>query len=166
MQVWSNRLQDFLKQNRAVYTLIPHAPTFSSQVTAATIHVPGTEVAKTVVLEGESTSYLGVLPASRYVDLDRFGRIVGEPVRLATEERIRDLFPDCELGAIPPFGRLYGVQTYVDESLTGKREIVFAAGDHSDSIRMNYREFERLSQAEVGSFATAEGRQPPRATAA
>jgi Ala-tRNA(Pro) deacylase len=165
MQVRSNRLQDFLKQHPAPYTLVPHAPTFSSQATAAKIHISGADMAKTVVLQGQSQTYLAVLPASRYVDLSRFGKIVGEAVRLATEEHIRGLFPDCELGAIPPFGKLYGVRTYVDESLTGDREIVFTAGGHSDAMRMNYRDFQGLSQPEICSFATAGGRQPPKTTA-
>lgn len=114
-------------------------------------------MAKTVVLEGASETYLAVLPAPYQVDLKRFAEIVGEPVQLATEERIRDLFPDCELGAIPPFGRLYGVNTYIDRTLTGDREFVFPAGGHSDALRMNYKDFEGLAQPEVCSFAVKSG---------
>lgn len=153
MQVALNRLQHFLKLYRVPYSMIPHTPTFSSQKTAAAMHIPGRSVAKAVVLQGQSKIYLAVLPACFRVDLERFAKIVGEPVRLASEAKIRDLFPDCELGAIPPLGRLYGLQTYVDITLAGDREIVFPAGDHSDALRMSYPDFRDLAQPELCSFA-------------
>ena len=153
MQVCSTRLRHFLRLYRVPYSVITHAPAFTSQETAAVLHVPGREVAKTVVLEGKKQSYLAVLPASYQVDLARFSTIVGEPVRLASEEKIRDLFPDCELGAVPPFGRLYGVPVYMDVALAVGREIVFPAGSHSDAVRMAYSDFEDLARPEICSFA-------------
>jgi len=153
MQVCSTRLQHFLKLYRVPYTLIQHAPTFSSQMTAAAMHIPGKEMAKAVVLEGRAQKYLAVLPASYHVDLGRFAEIVGEPVHLASETTIRELFPDCELGAIPPFGRLYGVPVFLDVALAVGREVVFPAGSHSDAVRMSYQDFEELARPEVCSFA-------------
>ena len=165
MQVCSNRLQHFLKLYRVPYSVIPHAPTFSSQVTAAAMHVPGADLAKTVVLQGKTQCYLGVLPASYQVDLSRFGQIVGEAVELASEQRIQELFPDCELGAIPPFGKLYGLPTYIDRTLTGHRDFVFQAGGHSNALRMNYQDFEGLSQPEICSFAVKGGERARKTTA-
>lgn len=153
MQVRSNRLQNFLKLNHVPYSTIEHAQVFTSQEAAATMHVPGKTMAKVVVLEGRSTAYLAVLSASYQVDLDRFATAAGEPVRLATEDRIRDLFPDCEPGAVPPFGRLYDVPTYVDQAMAEEKEIVFPAGNHSNAVRMSYPDFERLTKPEVRSFA-------------
>jgi Ala-tRNA(Pro) deacylase len=153
MQVSSTRLQHFLRLYRVSYSLIQHAPVFSSQMAAAAMHIPGKEMAKTVVLEGRAQSYLVVLPASYHVDLYRMGEIVGEAVHLAPEDKIRELFPDCELGAIPPFGRLYGVPVYMDVALAIGREIVFPAGSHSDALRMNYQDFEDLARPEICSFA-------------
>lgn len=159
MQLHANRLQHFLELYRVPHAMIEHAPAFTSQVAAATMHVSGKQMAKTVVMQGQSESYLAVLPASHLIDLDRFAKIVGEPVRLATEDRIRDLFPDCELGSIPPFGRLYGLRTYVDVTLASQNEIVFPAGSHSDAARMSYRDFQGLTEPEVCSFAIKGRRQ-------
>ncbi len=157
MQVRSNRLQHFLKLNHVPYSMIEHAQVFTSQEAAASMHVPGKTMAKVVVLEGPSIPYLAVLPASYQVNLDRFAQAVGEPVRLATEDRIRDLFPDCEPGAVPPFGRLYGVQMYVDQALAEEKEIVFPAGNHSNAVRMSYSDFQGLTKPEVRSFADQRG---------
>lgn len=165
MQVCSNRMQHFLKLYRVSYSVIPHAPTFSSQLTAAAMHVPGADLAKTVVLQGKTQCYLAVLPASYQVDMSRFGQIVGEPVELASEQRIQDLFPDCELGAIPPFGKLYGLPTYIDRTLAGHGDFLFPAGAHSSALRMNYQDFESLSQPQISSFAVKGGERVRKATA-
>jgi Ala-tRNA(Pro) deacylase len=157
MQVCPNRLRRVFALYRVPYSVIQHAPAYSSQVAAATMHVPGKEMAKAVVLQGNGQSYLAVLPASHHVDLNRFSEIAGEPVTLASEEKIRELFPDCELGAIPPFGRLYGVPVYVDVSLALDREIIFPAGTHREAVRMSYQDFESLTRPEVCSFANKDG---------
>lgn len=157
MQIPATRLRHALALYRLPYSMIQHRPTYSSQKTAAAMHVPGKELAKAVLLEGNGNTYLAVLPASHHVDLDRFSAMAGEPVHLASEEKIRELFPDCELGAIPPFGRLYGVPVYVDVWLALDREIVFPAGSHSNAVRMAYQDFESLARPEVCSFAAKEG---------
>lgn len=156
MPVSSTRLNHFLNLYQVPFSLIKHAPAYSSQVAAATMQIPGKEVAKTVVLVGKSQSYLAVLPASSRVDLRKFSEVVGEPVSLASEDKIADLFPDCELGAIPPFGRLYGVPVYVDTSLAEEGEIIFPAGSPSDAVRMKYADFAGLARPEQASFAMPE----------
>lgn len=160
MEVSAKRLRHAFALYQVPYSMIQHTPTYSSQKTAAAMHVPGKEMAKAVLLEGDGNTYLAVLPASYHVDLERFGKVAGEPVRLAGEEKIRELFPDCELGAIPPFGRLYGVPVYVDVWLALDREIVFPAGSHSNAVRMSYEDFESLARPEVCSFATKDGSRP------
>jgi Ala-tRNA(Pro) deacylase len=155
MPISSTRLKHFLGLYQVPYTFIKHPPAYSSQVAAATMHVPGKELAKTVILVGKTQAYVAVLPASSHVDLDKFAEIVGEPVSLAKEAKITDLFPDCELGAIPPFGRLYGLPVYVDVELAADEEIVFPAGTLSDAIRMRYEDFAGLARPEVASFAKA-----------
>lgn len=161
MSISSTRLGNALAEHHIAYSTIHHAPTFSSQAAAAAMHVPGKELAKSVVLEGAGRTYLAVLPASYQVDLERFSAIVSRSVHLASEERIRELFPDCDLGAIPPLGELYGLPVYVDVSLALDSEIVFPAGTHCDSVRMSYRDFEALARPEVCAFGTrAEGRHP------
>ncbi len=157
MEVSATRLRHALALYRVPFAMIQHAPTYSSQKTAAAMHVPGKEMAKAVLLEGNGNTYLAVLPASHHVDLDRFALVAGEPVRLASEDKIRELFPDCDLGAIPPFGRLYGVPVYVDVWLALDREIVFPAGSHSNAVRMTYQDFENLARPEICSFAAKDG---------
>lgn len=161
MQAGSTRLEHFLRLYRAPYFVIRHPPTFRSQMTAAALHVSGKHLAKTVVLEGKKQCYLAVLPAPHHVDLGRMAAVVGEALHLASEQKIRDLFPDCDLGAIPPFGRLYGVPVFLDVTLAVGDEIVFPAGSHGDALRMSYGDFEELARPEVCSFATRDANPHP-----
>jgi Ala-tRNA(Pro) deacylase len=147
------RLKSFLDDKNVHYKLMTHAPAYTAQAAAATMHVSGKEIAKTVVLRAGEATLLAVLPASCHVNLKKLGELVGEPVRLASEREFSDLFPDCELGAMPPFGQLYGLPVYVDEPLSADEEIVFNAGTHRDAIRMRYDDFTRLVQLRSGSFA-------------
>lgn len=153
--VCSPRLKHFLELYQVPYELVEHQPAYNSQAGAEAMHVPGKNWAKSVVLQGVSNTYLAVLPASHQVDLYRFSRLVGKPVRLATEREIADLFPDCEVGAVPPFGRLYGLPVYVDVSLATGKQIIFPAGTHRDCVLMSFDDFEALALPEVCSFAQA-----------
>ena len=110
-------------------------------------------MAKTVVVRAGKETALAVLPASCHVNLTRLGKMVGAEPRLASEAEFIDKFPDCELGAMPPFGNLYSLPVYVDERLAADEEIVFNAGTHHDAIRMRYGDFARLTHATVGEFA-------------
>jgi len=120
------------------------------------MQISGKEIAKTVVLragaQGEET-ILAVLPGSRHVKLDKLAAAIGKPVRLASEAEFASLFPDCELGAMPPFGALYNLPVYVDESLAKDAEVVFNAGTHHDAVRMRYDDFVRLARPKVCTFA-------------
>jgi len=151
-----NRLKSFLDSNQIPYESLPHTTTYTAQGTAAVMQISGKDVAKTIVLRagpsGEDT-ILAVLPGSRHAKLDKLSAAVGKPVRLATELEFTDLFPDCELGAMPPFGALYNLPVYVDESLAKDKEVVFNAGTHHDAVRMTYEDFVRLAKPKICSFA-------------
>jgi Ala-tRNA(Pro) deacylase len=149
----SARLKALLDENKILYTLFIHSPAYTAQAAAATLHVPGKELAKTVVVRAGEETVLAVLPASYHVSLKKLSALLGKTARLATEQEFGDLFPDCELGAMPPFGQLYNLPVYVDETLAADEEIVFNAGTHRDAIRMRYQDFARLAKPQVTSFA-------------
>lgn len=150
----SVRLKNLLDQNHISYTPMGHATAYTAQGAAATMKVSGKELAKTVVLRAGEDTILAVLPAAHHASLEKLGGLVGKPVRLATEQEFSDLFPDCELGAMPPFGELYDLPVYVDESLAADEEIVFNAGTHHDAIRLRYADFARLAKPVVCAFAS------------
>jgi len=123
-----SRLKSHLDQANITYSQIFHAPTYSSQDAASIMRVSGKKVAKTVVLRAQEKTLLAVLPASCQVNLNRMASIVGSGVRLATESECNSLFPDCEPGAVPPFGELYGLPVYLVEALSEDPRLVFSAG--------------------------------------
>jgi Ala-tRNA(Pro) deacylase len=147
------RLESHLEQNHIAYSLILHVPTHSAQVAASLLHFPGKEVAKTVALCAGEKVLLAVLPASYRINFKKLSTVVGDHVQLLEEEKCNELFPDCESGAIPPFGELYGVSVYLDEALAEDVEIVFGAGTLSESIRMGNADFVRLVKPKICSFA-------------
>jgi len=149
----SARLKAFLDEKHVSYTLTTHSPTYTAQEAAATLHASGRELAKTVVVRAGEEALLAVLPAPYRINLEKLGAVVGKTVRLATEQEFASLFPDCELGAMPPFGNLYSLPVYVDEALAAGEEIVFNAGTHQDAIRMRYADFARLAKPLACSFA-------------
>ena len=149
----STRLKSFLAENQIPYSIMTHTRAYTAQGAAATMQISGKELAKTVVLWTGEEMILAVLPAPNHVRLDKLAAEVGKSVRLATEAELSSLFPDCELGAMPPFGSLYNLPVYVDESLAADEAIVFNAGTHRDAIRMRYDDFVRLAKPRVCSFA-------------
>jgi Ala-tRNA(Pro) deacylase len=149
----SARLKTYLDENRIHYTLMSHSPAYTAQAAAATMHVPGKELAKSVVVTAGNQSALAVLPASFHVNLKKLGELLGKPTRLASEQEFISLFQDCELGAMPPFGQLYKLPVFVDRSLEADEEIVFNAGTHRDAIRMKYADFKKLVSPKVADFA-------------
>jgi len=150
------KLQQFLDQNNIHYMRISHSPAYTAQGIAALAHISGKELAKTVVLKIDGVLALAVLPASSQIDLRRLKVALGaDSVLLATEAEFKDKFPDCETGAMPPFGNLYDMPVYVDESLTQDQEISFNAGSHRDLIRMAYADFQKLVNPLVLQFAGA-----------
>jgi Ala-tRNA(Pro) deacylase len=147
------RLKDFLDENQIPYSVMTHTTAYTAQGAAVTMQISGKELAKTVVLWAGEDMILAVLPAPNHVRLDKLAAELGKPVRLASEEEFNNVFPDCELGAMPPFGSLYNLPMYVDESLAADEMIVFNAGTHRDAIRMRYEDFARLAKPTVCSFA-------------
>ena len=149
----SAKLVEFLDQKHIPYVTQPHPRAYTAQETAAAVHVPGWEVAKTVIVRADGQFMMAVVPATRRIDLDRLRVAVGaSQIRLATEVEFGDLFPECETGAMPPFGNLYHVPVVVDDSLKKDREIVFNAGSHTETIRMAFDEFTELVRPIFASF--------------
>ena len=145
---------EFLDLKKVPYEHRVHRPVFTAQQVAEETHVPGSMMAKTVMLKVDGRFVMAVLPAPMHVDTSRLRHALhAEGLRLATETEFQGLFPDSELGAMPPFGNLYGIPVYVEESLARDREIVFNAGTHQDAIRMLYEDFDRLVAPQVISFA-------------
>ena len=149
----SIRLKRFLDENQILYSVLTHTTAYTAQGAAATMQISGKELAKSVVLWAGEEMILAVLPAPNHVRLEKLAAEVGKSVRLATEQEFSSLFPDCELGAMPPFGSLYNLPVYVDESLAADEAIVFNAGTHRDAIRMRYDDFVHLAKPRVCSFA-------------
>jgi Ala-tRNA(Pro) deacylase len=147
------RLQTYLTREGVHYEVLPHPEAFRALELAHTLHTPEKEMAKVVIVKVRERFVMTVLPASWNVNLHRLMTVLATShVRLATEEEIKDLFPDCELGAMPPFGNLYGLPVYVDQSLTEDEEIVFQAGTHSEAIRMRYWDFATLVFPVIAEF--------------
>lgn len=149
----SARLKHLLDDNRVSYSTLPHSKAYTAQAAAAVMHISGKEIAKTVVLQAGEDFVLAVLPATYHVDLRKLSAVAGKELRLASEADFISRFPDCEPGAMPPFGRLYGLPVYVDSSLAADEHIVFDAGTHREAVRLRYADFERLTQPVVADFA-------------
>ncbi len=148
------RLKEFLDEQGVRYVSIAHSTAFTAQEIAALTHIPGREMAKTVILKLDDKMAMAVLPASRHVDLGAVKAAAGaKHAGLATEAEFRERFPDCETGAMPPFGNLYEMPVFVEEALTRDREIAFNAGSHSEIIRLAYEDFARLVRPTIASFA-------------
>jgi len=150
-----NKIRGFLDEHHVKYVVISHSKAYTAQGIAAIAHIPGQELAKTVIVKLDGALAMAVLPASFQVDLLALKKVVGvKDAALASEREFKQHFPDCETGAMPPFGNLYGIPVYVDEALTRDREIAFNAGTHLELIRMAYADFERLVMPIVLAFST------------
>jgi Ala-tRNA(Pro) deacylase len=148
-------VKDFLDSRNVRYMSIGHSRAYTAQEVAAVAHVPGKEMAKTVVVNIDGRLAMAVLPANRHVDVERVRRVAGgQRVEIATESEFRNTFPGCELGAMPPFGNLYGMDVLVDESLTEDLEIAFNAGTHTELIVLPYADFARLVSPWVAKITT------------
>ena len=147
-------LREFLDDNSVKYVTVQHSPAYTAQEIAASAHIPGKDLAKTVMVKLDEQMAMAVLPASQRVDLDLLRASTGaRTVELATEREFADMFPGCELGAMPPFGNLYGIDVFVSESLTEDDEIAFNAGSHTELIRLRYEDFAALVGPHVVGLA-------------
>jgi Ala-tRNA(Pro) deacylase len=150
----ATRLKQYLDEHQVKYIACTHSQAFTAQEIAHSLHVKGRELAKAVILKADDRLVMAVVPAHHKVDIERFKAVVGaRDVRLATEGEFKGVFPDCEIGAMPIFGNLYGVPVYVAEPLSRNEEIVFNAGTHTDSIRMKYADVARLVNPVVADFS-------------
>jgi Ala-tRNA(Pro) deacylase len=149
------KLKEFLDQNGVKYVSITHSPAFTSQEVAQSAHIKGRDFAKTVIVDLDGQLAMAVLPANRKVVLQDLRDVTGsDRARFATEEQFRQLFPECEVGAMPPFGNLYGMEVFVADSLAKEREIAFNAGTHTEVLKLSYADFARLVKPNVLTFTT------------
>jgi Ala-tRNA(Pro) deacylase len=148
------RLREFLDQSQVPYTHHSHPIAYTARDVARTEHVPEHRVAKTVVFSGDNGFGMAVLPADSFVDLQELRADLGlTHLRLATERELAQLFPDCELGAMPPLGNLFGLPVFIDSTLHNEETITFNAGTHRDVVYMRLRDFENLVRPVTIQFA-------------
>ena len=148
----SSKLTDYLDEKDVKYITTTHSNAYTAQEIAALTHTPGKNMAKSVILKADGELVMIVLPSTHDVDVDHFGEQIGlgaDAVDMATEDEFSDRFPDCEVGAMPPFGNLYDMRTFVVRELTEDDEIAFNAGNHRELIKMSYDDFENLSNPEI-----------------
>lgn len=147
------RLREFLDSRHVKYVTVSHSRAFTAQDVAESSHVSGKELAKTVMVLLDGRMAMAVVPAASRVDLDRLKRAAGaQHAELANEKDFKSLFPECEPGAMPPFGTLYGLPTYASDLLARQPQIAFSAGTHTELIRMAYGDFERLAQPRMAAI--------------
>lgn len=145
-----SRLKDYLDRHGKKYVIINHSKAFTAQEVAASAHVPGKDMAKTVIMKIDGDIKMVVLPSTHKVDFRQIKRALkADEVKLATEEEFKNLFPDCEIGAMPPFGNLYNLETIVAESLTEDEVIAFNAGTHKELVKIPYKDFESLVKPKI-----------------
>jgi Ala-tRNA(Pro) deacylase len=151
----SQRLRILFDEHEVSYHVFPHREVFTAQEVADASHVPGVILAKPIVVrEGPGRYYMAVISAPQHIDLATIHRMTGRPHgRLATEEELRRLFPDCEVGAMPPFGWLYRIPVYIDSAFRRYDDIWFQAGNHHEVVQMRFRDYERYAGPFVGEFA-------------
>ena len=148
------KLKNYLDDNNVPYVTKTHSQAFTAQQVAASAHIKGKEMAKTVIIKINDKLAMAVLPATYQVDFHLLKEITGnENVVLAHESEFKEIFEDCETGAMPPFGNLYNMEVFVAQSLTEDVEIAFNAGTHSELIRMGYSDFERLVKPKILKFS-------------
>jgi len=145
---------EFLENQKVPYEVFAHERAYTAQGVTAAAHVRGRDFAKVVIVKAaEGRQVMAVIPGPRHVDLDALGGLLGSRVELAREEEFAGLFPGCELGAEPPFGNLYGLQVYADESLHRDPDVVFNAGNHNEVIRMKWLDYERVVHPVVAALS-------------
>ena len=152
----AQKLKDFLDRHNINYVTTSHSLAYTAQEIAASAHIAGKELAKTVIVKIDDKMAMAVLPASHQVNFDLLKNAVGaSKVELAHEQEFRDMFPESEVGAMPPFGNLYGMEVFVDESLSRDEEIAFNDGSHTELMKLAYRDFERLVEPKAAKFAVS-----------
>jgi Ala-tRNA(Pro) deacylase len=148
-----SKLRDYLDSHDIKYLVMSHSLAYTAQGIAALAHVSGKKLAKTVIVKIDGILAMAVVPASEHVDLDRLKAVTGaQTVEIASEREFRNAFPDCETGAMPPFGNLYDMPVYADASLAENEEITFSAGNHRELVRMAWADMARLVNPTIDHF--------------
>lgn len=148
------QLEQYLQKQQVAYQIQHHPQAYTAQQIAECEHISGHKVAKSVVVSANNKIVLLVLPASCRVDIGKVQQCLGaQSVRLAREEELQSIFPDCEVGTEPPFGNLYNIPVCVEKSLANQETIVFPIGTHTETMSLKYADFERLAQPTVAEFA-------------
>src|SRR5947199_10802860 len=141
------KLKAYLDSQKIKYVTISHSPAYTAMEIAQSTHIPGRELAKSVMIKLDGRMAMAVLPSTRKVDLNLLRESVSaQEAKLATEAEFRSLFPDCETGAMPPFGNLYDLEVYVSPRLAEDDQIAFNAGSHTEVMKLAYKDFERLAK--------------------
>jgi Ala-tRNA(Pro) deacylase len=144
------KLKEFLDSHKIKYVVISHSPAYTAMEVAQSAHIPGKELAKVVMVMLDGRMCMAVMPATRKVDLERLREAAeASEARLATEEEFKKLFAECETGAMPPFGNLYGTPVYASQQLAEDEEIAFNAGSHTEVIKLRYADYAKLVQPKV-----------------
>ena len=144
------KLREFLDEHKVKYVLISHSPAFTMSEIAATAHICGKKVAKTVMVKMDGKMAMVILPSDRRIDFEHLEEVTGvTSIELAPEAEFKKLFPGCEVGAMPPFGNLYGLDVYVSPELAEQEEIVFNAGTHTELLQLDFEDFTRLVHPKV-----------------
>lgn len=153
-----DRVTGLLDEKGLPYAILPHREAFTAQEVAHASHITGWKLAKVVVVrEGLRGFFMAVLPASAHLDFGILRRVTGrKELGLATEDELRRLFPDCDAGAMPPFGALYGLPMYLDGCFRSSKEIYFQAGNHRELVRMRFADYERMAGPIAGEFCLHE----------
>ncbi len=155
------KLKAFLDRNEIKYELIHHPVTYTAQLTASSSHVTPEELAKVVMVNRDGQLAMAVVASSRRVDITALHTASGaRSLRLASEVEFKQQFPDCDAGAMPPFGNLYGMEVFVDQSVATQARIAFNAGSHDEVMRLAYEDFARLVRPQILRFATLAERAP------
>lgn len=148
------RLKEYLEKNQVSFEVGYHQRVYTAQEIAAAEHVPGKELAKVVMVKADGKMVMLVLPAPYRVDMKKLKEVLGvKKLEKAKEEEFQDLFADCEVGAMPPFGNLYNLEVWVDQVLTEDKDIVFNAGSHVETLKIKYSDYARLVTPKVGQFS-------------
>ncbi|HJX60258.1 MAG TPA: YbaK/EbsC family protein [Thermodesulfobacteriota bacterium] len=148
------KLRDYFEKNQVAYEVGFHPEVFTAQEIAAAQHVSGKEMAKVVMVKADGKMLMLVLPASYQIDMKKLKKALKcKKVSMAKEKQFEELFPDCEVGAMPPFGNLYNLEVWVDQVLTEDASIVFQAGNHIETVRIKYGDYARLTNPKVGDFS-------------
>lgn len=148
------KMKEFLDENGIKYVTFQHSPAYTAQEIAQSAHVPGKNLAKIVMLRVDDEMAMAVVPASHQINLESLKDTANaNMVELANEQEFKGMFPDCETGAMPPFGNLYNMNVFVSEALAEDEAIAFNAGTHTELVGLGYQDFERLVQPKLGNFS-------------